>query len=157
MNLEQIKKTVSGLTNDKFVTLKIDISLFDDGSKKGYKSYNKYIKENVDKKYGVYIFFNPIKQTAIYIGMAGKLNKNSQPKQTLDERLTAHRYQNKVTNENINTNKWVFEIMKEHEIEELFIYVFYVNPKIPSAYIEALLLYNFYKIHEIIPIENSEF
>jgi hypothetical protein len=153
MNINEIQLITSGLTNNNFVTLKINITLFNDGSKKGFASYNKYVKKNVDEKYGVYIFFDPKKQTVIYIGMSGKLEKNSQPgKQTLVGRLTDATRKDKKA-----TKKWVFEIMKKNKIEELLIYVFYANPNIPAAYIEALLLFAFFKKNNIIPSENSEF
>ena len=152
MNINEIVHITSGLTKNKFETLKIDLTLFENGSKKGFEKYNKYIKENVNKEYGVYIFFDNQKNTPIYIGMAGKLNRNSQPgDQTLDERLT------NATRKDTPTKKWVFDLMKEHNIEQLFIYVFYANPNIPAAYIEAILLFEFYKKYKIIPIENSEF
>lgn len=157
MNINKIQLITSVLTNSNFVTLKIDIKLFDDGSKKGFANFNEYIRANVNKEFGVYVFFGPEKEIPIYIGMAGKLDKNSQPNQTLDERLTAARYKNKVTDKWIMTNQWVFEIMKENKIQELFIYVFYANPNIPAAYIEAILLFEFYKKYNIIPSQNSEF
>lgn len=155
MNIEQIKKAVSELTEKEFVTLKIDLPLVSSSD-----TYNKHIENNVKRRFGVYIFFDPEKQTPIYIGLAGKLDKNGQPPktQTLMERLSiAPRYNNVTKKTDLPSNEWVNKMMGGNSLKYLFLYVFYAKIDVPSAYIEATLLYHYYRKYKNIPIENKEF
>lgn len=73
MNINEIQKIVSGLTEDEFETLKIEQNLFHKDT--GLSDFNKYVRSNVKSKNGVYILFDPVEIKPIYIGMAASAHR----------------------------------------------------------------------------------
>ena len=156
MNINEIQKIVSGLTEDEFETLKIEQNLFHKAT--GLSDFNKYVRSNVKSKNGVYILFDPVEIKPIYIGMAGRIRKDGNSKDhPLSKRLTAPRYQDKQTKKWIQTNQYIHNCMQKNSMSVLYIYVFYTLPKVPPAYLESLLMFEFYSKYNVLPSENNEF
>jgi hypothetical protein len=123
----------------------------------GRREFNQKIRENVEKAYGVYLIGNEDNSIVYYIGMAGRLrNDGIQKSHTLQNRLTASRYKD-ATGKDIQTNDWIRHFMDANEIQDLNFHILYTKTEEPAAYVEALLMYRYYKHFKQIPMLNSEF
>jgi hypothetical protein len=145
------KKHVSNMTS-----FNVDQAIFltPDGS----KEFNKTIRTNVSSESGVYIISNKENTVIFYIGMAGRLRKDGLKKNhTLQKRLTASRGRDALTKKDILTNDWIRNFLFEHKIQSLNFHILYTKTEEPAAYVEALLMYRYYKHFKQIPMLNSEF
>ncbi|MCW3075226.1 MAG: hypothetical protein JWP69_2295 [Flaviaesturariibacter sp.] len=99
-----------------------------------------------------------LNEEVIYIGMAGKIKSNGTfCDHTLCDRLTASRGRDKLTEVDIQMNDYVKKFMAEKIIEILDIHIFYTKEGEPPSFVEALLLYNYFKKNRRLPILNKAF
>ncbi|MBN8859362.1 MAG: hypothetical protein J0H29_13295 [Sphingobacteriales bacterium] len=156
MTLDEIKAVTQPYTDKLKEDFIIDRKIFAEAS--GRANYNKTVREKIEKKVGVYIWLDDTRKEIIYIGKAGSIGRDgSYKKHSIQNRLTAPRGKNKATNKYIQTNDYVKAIMTEYDISHLSIVVIYSKEDEPPAYIEALLLYHFYKKNKRLPKLNNSF
>ena len=90
--------------------------------------------------------------------MAGKIKTDGTLRNhTLRNRLIATRGKDKITKKDIQTNDHLHDFMQKSNINSLNFYIFYSKPQEPPSYIEALMLYKFYKKNIKLPILNYSF
>lgn len=123
------------------------------------KSYNSYIKENIDKnEYGVYVWTNGLTGEILYIGMAGRVKKNGKiGDHSLADRLVASRGKDNITKKDIQTNEFILNYLNTSSLESMIFHVFYSKNDCPPTYIETVLLYNYFKHTKSIPLLNNAF
>lgn len=156
MKLENVKEIVKEFVDEPIVNFQIEKGMFDDVL--GRERYNQTIRKNVAKKFGVYIWIDKTTEEIVYIGMAGKIKTNGElGEHSIQNRLIASRGKDKVTKKDIQTNDYVNIKMSEHNIQTLDFYIIYSKADEPPAYIEALLLYKYYKQNKRLPKLNSSF
>ncbi len=121
--------------------------------------YNKLIREKIaSNKLGCYIISTPDNEEVLYIGMAGKLKTNGEySNHSIASRLQAPRTKDYVTKKEINTEEYLKYLLNVINKEKLRISVLFVKSNIPSGYLEAILLYEFYKKYGVLPILNNAF
>jgi hypothetical protein len=73
MTVEELKKIVKPYIDLPFKCFKVKKQMF--SNKNGRKLFNRKIRENVEKKFGVYFWVENSTNEIIYIGKAGKINK----------------------------------------------------------------------------------
>jgi hypothetical protein len=157
MTIEKVKNLAKDLIEKEHTHFVIEQKIFDET--KGLKKYNQIIdKELKNKKdYGVYIWEDNNGEI-IYIGMAGKVNNDgSMAPHSLNKRLKASRVKDKQTNKDIQTNAYLSTHMKNHDIEKLNMYILFTKENIPPAYLESILLYNYYTDERKLPRLNNSF
>jgi len=156
MNLEELKQIIQSFIEEPIINFTIELQLF--RSENGRKVFNQTIKSNVEKKYGVYIWVDTLTKEVLYIGMAGKIKTNgSLGDHSIQNRLLASRAKDKETGKDIQTNDYIFKFMNDNQINSLDFCVMYSKKEEPPAYIEAVLLYNYYKKNKKLPILNNSF
>lgn len=88
--------------------------------------------------------------------MVGKIKTNgSLGDHYIQDRLLASRGRNKETNQDVLTNDYVRNFMNAKSIESLDFYIMYSKKGEPPSYIEALLLYKYYKKNNRLPRVNE--
>jgi hypothetical protein len=113
------------------------------------EDFDKLISEKVEDKSGVYIWENDNNEV-IYIGKSGIIRSNQkEQRQTLRGRL-----QNK--RGGVRTSKYIVNNVFNHS-RYFNIYIYYSKEKIPATYIEALLLFEYYKSTDKLPRLNKSF
>ena len=144
----------SHFLNEKIKHIEIDKQSFEN---KG--EYNKIIRENIDSnKLGCYIISTPDNEEILYIGMAGKLKTNGEySNHSVSSRLQAPRTKDRATKKDVNTEEYLKYLLNVINKEKLRITVLFVKSNIPSGYLEAILLYEFYKKYGILPLLNNAF
>ena len=151
-NITHLIKNVEHLI-DSPKQLEINNSLFEPKD-----IYNSYIREHVDLKPGVYIWFDHHNNEVLYIGMAGKIKTNGElTNHPIRQRLQAPRCRDKRTKKDVLTNKYIYEVLKLLKIPSLKFIILFSKENEPAAYIESVLLYNYYKQHKVLPILNNAF
>lgn len=146
------------IKNVEFLVETFDIIFIKKNLFTSQDNYNKYIKENVQQKPGVYIWFNRKDDEIIYIGMAGKIKTDGTlTNHPIDKRLKASRCKDIETKKDVGTNRYMEAILNLFHIDELEIYILPCKVNEPAAHIESILLYNFYKNHNILPILNNAY
>ncbi len=121
-------------------------------------NYNSFIKENVAKKPGVYIWFDTKNQEVIYIGMAGKIKTSGQlTNHPISKRLQATRSKDVATKKDITTNRYIAAILEIFEVQEIKFHILPCKENEPAAYIESILLYNYFKKNGVLPILNNAY
>lgn len=123
----------------------------------GRNLYNQLIRNQIPlNTYGVYLWINTETGEILYIGMAGKVKTNGQlGSHSIENRLIATR--GKVNGRDVLTNDYLFNYMQNNNVASLTFYVFKTNALTPPAYLEAILLYNFYSQNGVLPIFNNSF
>ena len=90
--------------------------------------------------------------------MAGKIKTDGTlGDHSVQNRLLASRGINKSTKKDIQTKDYVHNYMIENDIEKLDFYIMYSKTGEPPAFLEALLLYKYYKKKNRLPILNNSF
>lgn len=121
-------------------------------------NYNAFIKKNVADKPGVYIWYDSKNQEVIYIGMAGKIKTNGTlTNHPISERLQASRSIDITTEKHITTNKYIPAVLEIFEVHEIEFHILPCKENEPAAYVESILLYNYFKSHGVLPILNNAF
>lgn len=119
--------------------------------------YNQLIRKEIPaNSYGVYIWQNTLTGEIVYVGMAGKVKTNGQMgSHSLENRLIASR--GKVNGRDILTNDYIYNFMKDTNVESLTFHILYTNNQTPPSYLESVLLYNFYTQNGVLPKLNNAF
>ena len=152
MNANNLLSILESFSSSPILKLSIEWSLFEKVN--GRKLYNKLIRENVQNKFGVYLWGNPKTDEIYYIGMAGKIKTDGTlSNHTLQQRLQAPRGRDKKTKKDIQTNDFVKEFMKRNKILSLDFHVAYSKDDIPPSYVEAVLLYEYFKENTIVSLQ----
>ena len=156
MTIEEVSKIVKQFIGEPIKKFRIERNIFQE--EKGRKLFNKKIRENTLQKPGVYIWVNTKNEDIIYFGMAGKINTDgSKCNHTIRKRLLASRGKDKKNKKEIQTNDFIHKVMVDNEIDSLDMYIIYSKNSEPPAYIEALLLYKYYKKYSRLPKLNNSF
>jgi hypothetical protein len=156
MKVDEIKEVILPFIEEPIVSFEIHKCIFEQNN--GSKLYNDIIRSNVKSAFGIYIWVNKMNGQIIYIGMAGRVKQNgSLSIHSLQNRLLASRGKDKNTNKDIPTNAHVKCVMTNNNIDSFDFFIMYSKKNEPPAYIEALLLYNFFKKNNSLPILNRSF
>ena len=145
-------KHVEHLVENRFVH-KIDWSILTPKN-----IYNEFIRKNVSQKPGVYIWYDAKNQEVLYIGMAGKIKTNGElTNHPISQRLQAPRIKDFETKKDITTNRYIPAVLELFGLEEIEFHIFPCKENEPAAYVESILLYNYFKAHGVLPILNNAF
>ena len=156
MKLNDAKEIIKEFVDEPIVNFQIGESIFDQDI--GRELYNQTIRQKVGRKHGVYIWIDKETEEIVYIGMAGKIKTDGTlGDHSIQNRLLASRGKDKVTKKDVQTNDYIKGLMTEHNIKTLDFYIIYSKQDEPPAYIEALLLYKYYKQNRRLPKFNSSF
>ncbi|MCF1715983.1 hypothetical protein L0U88_15185 [Flavihumibacter sp. RY-1] len=156
MKLDDAKEIIKEFVDEPIVNFQIEKTIFDQDN--GRELYNQTIREKVGRKHGVYIWIDKETGEIVYIGMAGKIKTDGTlGDHSIQNRLLASRGKDKVTKKDLQTNDYIKGLMAEHRIRTLDFYIIYSKQDEPPAYIEALLLYKYYKENRRLPKFNSSF
>lgn len=120
--------------------------------------YNEFIRKNVSQKPGVYIWYDAKNQEVLYIGMAGKIKTNGElTNHPISQRLQAPRIKDFETKKDITTNRYIPAVLELFGLEEIEFHILPCKENEPAAYVESILLYNYFKAHGVLPILNNAF
>lgn len=156
MTLEEIKYIVQPYIDEPIKEFAISREIFLEVT--GRKLFNKTVRSSVARKAGVYLWIDEPRAEIVYIGKAGSIGNDGMLKEhSMQERLTASRGKDKITYRDIQTNDYVKAFMSSLEIPSLSIIMIYSKDGEPPAYIEALLLYHFYKKNGRLPKLNNSY
>lgn len=156
MTIEEIKDVIIPYIDEPVINFEIEKNIFSELG--GREKFNQTIRQNVKTKFGVYVWVNKKTAEILYIGMAGKVKTDgSLGDHSIQKRLLASRGKDKVSKKDIQTNDYVSEFMTQNEIDSLDIFIMYSKKDEPPAYIEALLLYKYYKKNNKLPRLNNSF
>ena len=156
MTIEEIKGIISPYIEEPIINFEIEKHIFFENN--GREIFNKKIRDKVDKKFGVYVWIDASTNDIVYIGMAGKIKTDGTLcDHSVQNRLLASRGKDKITNKDIQTNDYVHNFMNDNNIDTLNFYVMYSKFDEPPAFIEALLLYKYYKKNKKLPKLNNSF
>jgi len=157
MNIGEIKTIIQAYTLSDFTTIEITLELV--AQEIIPYAYNSHIRKKIqESKFGVYVWMNSNNNEVLYIGMAGKVDKNGKfGKHSLRERLIASRGKDK-NKKDIPTRKYIHKFMSDENLDSINFYVFYTKENIPPSYVEALLLFSHLKNeNNKLPILNNSF
>lgn len=156
MTIEEIKNLIEPYIDEPTIHFNIEKQIFSNES--GREMFNEIIRQNVEKKFGVYIWLDTATNEIVYIGMAGKVKTDGTlGDHSVQNRLLASRGKDRSTKKDIQTNDYVRNYMIDNNVESLDFYVMYSKTGEPPAYIEALLLYKYYKKNNRLPKLNNSF
>lgn len=156
MTIEEIKTAILPYIDEPVVNFEIEKKIFTELD--GREKFNQTIRLNVKTKFGVYVWVDKKTAEILYIGMAGKVKTDgSLGDHSIQKRLLASRGKDKVSKKDIQTNDYVREFMTQNEIDSMDIFIMYSKKDEPPAYIEALLLYKYYKQNNKLPRLNNSF
>jgi len=156
MMIEAIKKIAAPFIVTPIVNFKIEKSIFNGTG--GRKTFNQVIRAKVEKKFGIYAWVIESTGEVVYIGMAGRIKANGTfGGHSIKNRLVASRGKHKITKKDIQTNDYVGEFVIKNNIEVLNLYIMYSKSDEPPSYIEALLLYKYFKRNNRLPKLNHSF
>jgi len=156
MTIEEIKNIIEPYIDEPTIHFNIEKQIFSEDS--GREIFNEKIRQNVEKRFGVYIWLDTATNEIVYIGMAGKVKTDGTlGDHSVQNRLLASRGKDKSTKKDILTNDYVSAYMIDNDVEKLDFYVMYSKTGEPPAYIEALLLYKYYKKNNRLPKLNNSF
>lgn len=156
MTIEEIKSLIEPYIDEPTIHFNIEKQIFSNES--GREIFNEKIRQSVEKKFGVYIWIDTATNEIVYIGMAGKVKTDGTlGDHSVQNRLLASRGKDKSTKKDIQTNDYVRNYMIDNDVESLDFYVMYSKTGEPPAYIEALLLYKYYKKNNRLPKLNNSF
>jgi len=121
------------------------------------RCYNKLIRKSLNRDaLGVYIWRNPNNEI-IYIGKAGSIKNNGDFRNhTLQKRLIASRGKNE-EGRDITTNDYIKKIVENKEYDKFIIEIYITKNNVIPAYVECILLNEYYKIHHRLPCINKSF
>jgi hypothetical protein len=156
MTIQEIKEIISPYIDEPIIDFEIEKQIFSENN--GREIFNKKIRDNVDKKFGVYVWVDIATNEIVYIGMAGKIKADwTLGDHSIQNRLLASRGKDKITKKDIQTNDYVRDFMINNNVETLNFYIMYSKTDEAPAYVEALLLYKYYKRNNRLPKLNNSF
>ena len=156
MTIDIAKKIVEKYIINPVIEFEIERNLFLEEN--GRDKYNSIVRNNVDDKNGVYLWENSESSEIIYIGMAGKIKSNGKyGSHSIQKRLLAARGKDKMTKKYIQTNDYIRNIMIDSNIQKMKFCIMYSKNDEPPAFLEAILLYEYYKKNKRLPKFNSSF
>lgn len=156
MKIQEIREIISPYIDEPIVDFEIEKQIFSEHN--GREIFNETIKKNVGMRFGVYVWVDIATSEIVYIGMAGKIKADGTfGNHSVQNRLLASRGKDKITKKDILTNDYVRDIMIHNNIETLKFYIMYSKTGEPPAFVEALLLYNYYKKNNRLPKLNNSF
>lgn len=156
MTIKEIKEVILPYIDEPVINFEIEKNIF--AELDGREKFNQTIRKNVKAKFGVYVWVDKKTAEILYIGMAGKIKTDgSLGDHSIQNRLLASRGKDKVSKKDIQTNDYVSNLMTQNEIDSLDIFIMYSKKDEPPAYIEALLLYKYYKKNNKLPRLNNSF
>jgi hypothetical protein len=156
MTIKEIKDVILPYIDEPVINFEIEKNIFAELG--GREKFNQTIRKNVKAKFGVYVWVDKKIAEILYIGMAGKIKTDgSLGDHSIQNRLLASRGKDKVSKKDIQTNDYVCNFMTQNEIDSLDIFIMYSKKDEPPAYIEALLLYKYYKKNNKLPRLNNSF
>jgi len=156
MNIDELKEIILAYIDEPIINFEIEKHIFAEIN--GREKFNQTIRENVDTKFGVYVWVDKATGEIVYIGMAGKIKTDGTlGDHSIQNRLVASRGKDKISKKDIQTNDYVNTFMTNNSIDSLNFFVMYSKQDEPPAYIEALLLYKYYKKNGNLPKLNNSF
>lgn len=156
MTIKELKDVILPYIDEPVINFEIEKNIFAELG--GRAKFNQTIRKNVEAKFGVYVWVDKKTAEILYIGMAGKIKTDgSLGDHSIQNRLLASRGKDKVSKKDIQTNDYVSNFMTQYEIDSLDIFIMYSKKDEPPAYIEALLLYKYYKKNNKLPRLNNSF
>ncbi len=156
MNIDELKEIILAYIDEPIINFEIEKHIFAEIN--GREKFNQTIRENVDTKFGVYVWVDKATGEIVYIGMAGKIKTDGTlGDHSIQNRLLASRGKDKISKKDIQTNDYVNTFMTNNSIDSLNFFVMYSKQDEPPAYIEALLLYKYYKKNGKLPKLNNSF
>jgi hypothetical protein len=156
MTIEDLKQIIAPYIEGQIIEFNIEKKIF--LLENGRQIFNEKIRKSVENKFGVYIWLDTATNEIIYIGMAGKIKTDGTfGDHSIQNRLLASRGKDKNTKKDIQTNDYVRDFMIKNEVDNLNFYIVYSKKGEPPAYIEAILLYNYYKKNNSLPKLNNSF
>ena len=156
MNIDELKEIILAYIDEPIINFEIEKHIFAEIN--GREKFNQTIRENVDTKFGVYVWVDKATGEIVYIGMAGKIKTDGTlGDHSIQNRLLASRGKDKISKKDIQTNDYVNTFMTNNSIDSLNFFVMYSKQDEPPAYIEALLLYKYYKKNGNLPKLNNSF
>jgi hypothetical protein len=156
MTIEEITGLIENYIETPIVNFQIKKELFTTGN--GRKNFNQIIRNNIAAKFGVYVWVDKLTTEIVYIGMAGKIKTDgSTGDHNIQKRLLASRGKDKTSKKDIQTNDYINDFMRKYKIDTLDFFVMYSKKDEPPAYVEALLLYKYYKKKKKLPRLNNSF
>lgn len=156
MIITEVEKLIGYYTDsNKKITISKNIFSSDNGR----KIYNNIINKNICKNcFGIYVWVNSLTSEIVYIGMAGKIKTDgSIGDHSLRKRLKASRGKNKETRKDILTNDFIKNFMLKNNIDNLDFYIYYTKSDEAPSYLEAILIYKYFKHHKKLPVLNISF
>lgn len=156
MKIDEIKEVILPYIDEPIINFEIEKQIFSELN--GREKFNQTIREKVDTKFGVYIWVDKSSEEIVYIGMAGKIKTDGTlGDHSIKNRLLASRGRDKATKKDIQTNDYISAFMTNNNIDSLNFFILYSKQGEPPAYIEALMLYNYYKKNKKLPRLNNSF
>jgi len=155
MNIFELKEKIIDFVEIEY-TIEIPFELI--SSNNGFKEYNRIVREQVLDLTGIYIWENFDTGNILYIGMAGKVNQQGNlVNHSVRKRLQASRKKDEVTNRDIQTNEYIYNLMVQENCFQLNIYVIHLTNGQMPGYIEAVLINAFYQANNCLPLYNNAF
>lgn len=156
MKIDDLKEVIMPYIEEPIINFEIKKQIFSENN--GRNKFNKAIRDNVDEKFGVYVWVDKSSEEIVYIGMAGKIKTDGTlGDHSIQNRLLASRGKDKTTKKDIQTNDYISAFMTNNNIDSLNFFILYSKLGEPPAYIEALMLYNYYKKNNRLPRLNNSF
>ncbi len=156
MNIKEIREVILPYIDEPIVNFIIEKKIFDKDS--GRKRFNQTIRKNTAAKFCVYIWVENATEEIVYIGMAGKIKTDgSTGDYTIQNRLLATGGKDKHSGKDIQTNDYIRDFLTKNNIDFLNIFIMYSKKDEPPAYLEALMLYKYYKKNKRLPKLNTSF
>jgi hypothetical protein len=156
MEIDEIKEIILPYIDMPVVNFEIEKQLFLESN--GREKFNQTIRKKVASKFGVYVWVVKLTGEVVYIGMAGKIKTDGTiGDHSIQNRLIASRGKDKITKKDIQTNDYISIFMSNNSIDSLNFFIMYSKQDEPPAYIEAILLYKYYKKNKKLPRLNNSF
>jgi hypothetical protein len=122
------------------------------------KEFNNRIRQNVQDEIGIYVWTNGDTSEILYIGMAGKLQKNGGfANHTVQKRLLASRGKDSTTGKYIQTNEYIKQTISNIKCSSIDIHVFHTKPNQLPGYVEAVLINAYFQATKTLPPLNTAF
>lgn len=155
MNIKKVLKICLPFSDASEIKFSIKDELFLDNDYR--KKFNQIIRENVERKFGIYIWVNSNTNEILYIGKAGTIKQDGQfSKHTVRDRLLASRGKDK-NGKDVQTNEFFKKFMEQGNIKRVDVYLIYTISNVSPGYLESLLLNNYFKENRELPIFNKHF